>query len=514
MSETTPTTPNECNCMAVSDKCTCNSAPEELPGAAIEIAPSAPAALPEQQHQEGQSAPTEEEKDYEFHEITYVYGGKVRTDSVPVNPGLLKGLAKRNPTEEVLEVEEDENETAEEKEQRRNLLNALKESHLQCDMFLRATLAENADSKESVLHKALVQMEALGKNKPNSLYYARAKRSTAQGDDFGQWQPLQIFDMNLPSVAKAFPPTVVSAYRQLQPRENNLRLLVLDNVSYSGGVFIFHRMFVYFQRYAKPAEGQSYPRSNLHEKSILIAATTNGYKADLNKSDPQLAHLTAEQLEKIKDGYADKLTRAIEDHGKLRIKQRDHVLRCNLPKVISLIWSLFARVLIERIDNAKPNIPQRILLRVPVEQCGMLVDVDHNNIVMESELRDDLRVLEAKQQAAYVALSHFKTMKPSEFDAEQQARFDLISKDARYLMPLVNKMGVLLDAMEPVVPDREILLHIVDQGQFQDCGIAVDIVLRTQVPYAYLRKMLESITQQERAEAEAAELPELVPEAQ
>lgn len=499
--------------MAVSDKCTCNSAPEELP-AAIEIAPPAPA--PEQAPADPPAPP--EEKEYEYHEITYVYGGKVRTDSVPVNPGLLKGLAKRDPTEEVLlEPEEGaENETDEEKMERRGLLNSLKESYLQCDTFLRSTLAEDAETKESALHKALVQMEKLGQNKPNSLYYVRAKRSLATGDDFGRWQSLELYDMNVPSVAKGFPPTIVSAYRTLDPRKTNMRLLVLENVTYNKGAFIFHRMFVYFQRYAKPAEGQSYPRSNLHEKSILIAATTNGYKADLNKSDPRFKNLTAEQIEAIKDGYADKLTRAIEDYGKLRIKQREHVLRCNLPKVISLVWSLFARVLIERIDSAKPNIPQRILLRIPVEQCGTFVDVDHNNIVMESELRDDLRVLEAKQQAAYVALSHFKTMTPSEFDAEQQARFDLISKDARYLMPLVNKMGLLLEAMEPLVPDREILLHFVDQGQFQDCGIAVDLVLRTQVPYAYLRKMLESITQQERAEAEAAEkeVPELVPEAQ
>lgn len=365
----------------------------------------------------------------------------------------------------------------------------------ECDAEVKRLAAGNGE-KNAPLYELWRDMEKSPLPKPaegaeeTDLRYVRVVR---EFDGFvNGWKAPAILNMTDPDQRKKFPPEVLAHYAALEPRESKLRMLVLENMFYSKELhlIVLQRLFANFAPYNPVDSTQQVApseRAALTEKSIVFSHTAYGLSAFED---------TAADPVRDPEKYKQKMLRVDKAHDrytKKRQDQRRRLLAANMPLVSDFIILLYAAELVRRIDAAKPHVPERLLVRVPVEKCGQVVDVDNIISVTQADILKHLAEAQKIEAESAEALKKLSDSKDS--NAIQHA--NQIYQNNRLVTTRTNQLA---ESLATIHGDRQIMLHVVEKGRGQDEAIDVDILYALTIPYALLRQKLAHI----RAALEAA----------
>jgi len=329
-------------------------------------------------------------------------------------------------------------------------------------------------------------------------------------------------------VGRLFPANVVDAYSAMEPCENGVWLLVIENLASIAepSYLIMQRMFCYVARRcnATGADGEIEPNN----RTAAVQLVQWGYTALERRSEPGDGEKAGEGGgEKAGEGGGEKageggkkagapsaeerervivvqrrLGRAQALYARRRQAQRRALMTAQLPRIAEFVLAAFGAALVARRDGAAPNLPPKLMVRVPVEGCGSLIDYDG----MQTASLDELRARASELRTEAVALA---TRLKAATEASERADADdddraIAQASTREAMGYQKMLAVVADierALASIDPERQLLLHVVDEGLYQDIGQDVQALYTIDVPYDALRKNVEAVARQLAAEA-------------
>jgi hypothetical protein len=155
--------------------------------------------------------------------------------------------------------------------------------------------------------------------------------------------------------------------------------------------------------------------------------------------------------------------------------------------------------LVDRMDKAAPNLPPKLMLRVPIEKAGSVIDQDNLMSATIGELRE--RKAELAKEAHTLA-DELKRLADAAKAADADSKKSAGERDCahaaaqaklRETIALKNTLRTVEEleaALESVDPETELLLHLVEKGVYQDTGRDIQTMFKVRVPYDTMRKRL------------------------
>lgn len=362
-----------------------------------------------------------------------------------------------------------------------------------------------ADGKDTLLGSAIALLEEKDAvdDKP-ALNFLRTKRRLDRGIGadvpiLEQFTELAVENMTDPEVAQFFPPNVVADYAALEPKESCIRLLVIENLAVTSDpdYIIMQRKFCFVARRCHAASGDD--KIVADDRTAVVHYITWGYsitersdarnmtedkkKTGLTDGERERAVLAQDRLGKAQKCYIDR-----------REKRREAVIRARMPQILEFITMACATSLVRRMDEAAPNLPPKLMLRVPIEKAGSIIDKDN---IMGATYKD---VKERKTELVKDSHKLASELKQLSERAGAPDATDTIKMEAedklRETIAMKNALRTVEDleaALANVDPEKELLLHIVEKGLMQDSGRDIQAFFKIMVPYDTIRKRLKQV---------------------
>ena len=425
----------------------------------------------------------------QYQSVSYIYERKIHTGQVPVEGRLIANSQYQSK----VVADEEKAQSVPIDEKKRALVNEMKVAFNNSSAHFHCLMEENPETKRSPLTEAAIVMRRLDKKQPGQALLCRSRR-VIDGENRGKWSALEISDMNEEEVGRNYPEDVRESYKKMATGNDSTRLLVLDNVFFIDEKFILHRVFIYWGLHGKKEAKRDY----LHAKTVQIGAVMHGY--NVLKDNKSVEGKTEEEKQQMQKEIAESIAGAVETLQAERIRQREALMRLNMPKIISLVWMVYADVFVHRIDSAAPNLPQRMMLRIPIEKQGSLIDLDEQAMLLQSDIDKQIQELTNEYHETTKKIldmgKDFEAMTP-----EQRALGNAECERMRLQERVLKKFHLFNKALDPTRPDAEILFQLIDYGQMLDFGTNVDLMMRVAVPYTRLREVIAFKKQHEVAAA-------------
>jgi len=387
-----------------------------------------------------------------------------------------------------------------------------------------------ADGSDTILGVAVAGLEKTDGEAGTALHFLRTKRRLdyVQGQDvpiLHQFSALATEDLNDPETARYFPENVVADYKAMEPKESRVRLLVIENlvVTEDPSYIVMQRMFCYVARGCDAASGDAEIDAN--DRKVAVHYVAWGYsiteRADARKmaeeekdGKKKKTGLTEEERQRAIVAQ-DRLGKAQQRYVDRREQRREAVIRARLPQILEFITMACATSLVRRMDEAAPNLPPKMMLSVPIEKAGSIIDKD--GIVGASYRDVQARKAELIKESHEMAAELKKLSElAAATDATPVAKAEADAK-LRETISLKNALRTveeLEDALTAIDPEREVLLHLCEKGWLQDSGRDIKAFFKIVIPYDAIRKRLgqvktalESEDELKKAEEKEADEP-------
>lgn len=440
----------------------------------------------------------------EVRTVYYIRDGELRDIAIHSDKGLVRAKAIDSPQEANAPEKADGGVEA-------AVMASLSKAYNECSAELKRLVEEEDGSDESPLYRLFVEMQAAsGDAQKTDLRYVRQTRNLTNGE----WLTPSIRNMSDAEDKSKYHHEVVAHYERLAPEVSGVRVLVLENAFFSVELqlFVMQRAFAFFSLYDATNSTQQVSASErlaMTPKSIVFSHIAYGLTGF---DDKATATDDAECVEKRRLKLAA-LDDAHTRYTNKRREQRDRLLAANMPMISEFVILLFGLSLLKTIDAAKPHTPERVIIRLPVERAGSVIDLDSVVSATESDMHQTLSEFVRVAQESTVALKALLAGENKDLAAIQAAR-----QKYEHDNLAATRARQLVDAMATVHGDRQVLLHVFEKGYGQDAGSDIDVLFALTIPYALLRKKNELIKaelakEEQKAEeaAEAAPAPPAEP---
>ncbi len=406
--------------------------------------------------------------------------------------------------EEEKTKEPEEKVAEEEKKEDDNVLGKyLVTNYKRCEQQLIYLISDPEPGKTSQLWNAITTLhemeEKMGDKNALSFAYCKRRfdRITKDGHDGPEiWHDLEFHNMLDSAKIRMFNEETLALYRELDPHKTNVRLLVLENpfVCKELRIIVWQRMFVFFAPFSEYTKRvvMASDREKMHEKSVVASHIMWGYVAFETTSDgtdvvdpkknPETATKTAERVHEMQAKYLHK-----------RYEARRNLIRRNIPVIDRFLRMFYCNKLAERMDSAFPHIPERAVLHLPIEKCGVVLDTE--NSVFEGHSTLIKFIAETKKEIAE------KTALSKEKSGNEQLERELV-----FLEVTLQRSESLLHALKSINPENQILLHLKERGTYQDRGEDIELLYVLNINYDKLREhrdRTKELVEKEEAEEKA-----------
>lgn len=387
-------------------------------------------------------------------------------------------------------------ETPEEQRQNNVLVDALTAAFRECEMQLR-TLCEG--DEKSVLFQKEKELTAWYAKNPKGLLLLN-QRILALGEgrvDITKWQPVQMFDMANPKLKKMIESNMLADYEAMKPATTGVRLLILESVINADEVVAPLRYCVYYclesqKRKNEEAFDAKYtqmkgepipPRTDVSENSIYVISVVWGFVMLQTRVEATAQKSAADAKKESEEQAMAKKKLLYAAHAKYAAKReltRRRAIDSRAGLIFDFALSHYGPELLARYEKAQPHIPDRMMIRLVVESCGMTLDLDKTNTVCH---RDLVQMIDE-------ATEKFKQTE-EKFKADR-ANVELYQslQDQKTFIEDLRATEQMLGAINPA---SEVLFNLIEVGQWQDNGVDVQSYVKSVVPYAQLREAKRAV---------------------
>jgi uncharacterized membrane-anchored protein YhcB (DUF1043 family) len=235
----------------------------------------------------------------------------------------------------------------------------------------------------------------------------------------------------------------------------------------------------------------------MHAKSIVFTHMSYGFTAYEDKQARPPGDADAKSVSELK---IKTLAKANQSYMQQRLDCRNRLLRANMSLITDFVILIFGPSMLKRIDAASPSVPERMVLRLPVEKSGNIVDVDRALFATQTDMEKAAQELlaEVKQKTGVLREMLAREKKPASQEIDQAAG------ELKNAELILHRTTQIKQAMKNTHGDRQILLHVVEKGCGQDEGVTIDMLYTLTIPYDLLRQKLAVIEKQlalEKAES-------------
>jgi hypothetical protein len=470
--------------------------------------------------------------------IYAIFQGKMRRIDMPMPPGLVEKLRSHVPTDDDEPVL---GETDEERRQNDALIAAVTEAFSECDSKLRQLVADELIKREAEITTLYAQF-------PTGLYVLRtntkvyevqsdpkeANEETEEQEDKKEddktkegeeedkkaeeegegdkkkegirvrvdgWHDLQLFDLRKKEVASHYSDQMIADFEAMLPAQTGVRMVVLETPLVCGDIVAALRFVAYYYHHRRAVEhaDKSAPvRQDKPLDSIDLVHTFFGFtllqSRSMASSDAELGKLGQEKLQQLKAVQRAHLLR--------RQRMRERILERRMPTIANFTLNWFEPMLVKRVDDAEPNLPQRLYIRLQCERSGSVIDVDRSTIATERDIKERLREAEdelgeiERRMAAIekrcnkIDKQNGKAKKKANLKAEAAAELNELREHHFNAANMIKQCKIVADRVKRCDPAEQLLLHVVDEGDYQDKGVNIDNVMIVNVPVEQMRANL------------------------
>lgn len=371
---------------------------------------------------------------------------------------------------------------------------------------------------KSALYANDQQIEKMMQKDAKALYASRTSVKLNSADEKlpsePEWTPLHVLDLHNADVKKMFRQQLIDDFAKLKPAESGVRLLIIDTLVWTTSVKVQLRLFVYYMTEARYIENE-----NAHIVKLGLRETITSARKDLA---PESIHMVILQWSLLaieravpRDGQSAEDARAEAEskwpetqkrivsaqmcYKKMRDLLRRRALMVQLPLIVDFLSRHLAPLLLDRFTKAAPYIPDRLLMRVQLENGGQIIDVDQTTGITQSELK----------KLIWQAEAELKDVKKRLIDTPDDAALQSYASDTELVRSTLQARNTELVRIDP---STQIMFDFYDRGKWQDIGESIEMGIVYDPPYDEMRTAIERAAKKTPSPAAPAqETTEVVP---
>lgn len=394
-------------------------------------------------------------------------------------------------------------ETEEERKKNDALIVAISSTFRGAEEHLK-NLASGAE--KSVLFHQDAEVEELLKKNPKDLYMSRVRlaldpEGTVLPD---QWRPIELYNLRRKDVAKLYTEKMVADFEAMKPTLTHVRLLLIESCAQSDDITALVRFIVHFVRRDHHLNNMKEAAVPEHEckgkqcecetlkKDIAPQAPPDHSIHIINVAwgfqlvETRNTKLSQKANEEVGMAKLKRLNQAHEKFVARRLVVREQALRARAPVVLDFTMRHFGMDLLRRLEQAEPNLPDRYLVRVTVENSGTVVNLDETYGVTHRDVKKFLAEDHAELKKTLADRDKKKQAGENEESVSLHA-------EALHISARIQDLQQMEKALAQCDPANDIVIMLYEPGRWIDEGVGVQAMFKSKVPYSLFQSMKPEI---------------------
>jgi hypothetical protein len=320
------------------------------------------------------------------------------------------------------------------------------------------------------------------------------------------WGRPEYQNMREESGAKLFDASFVAAYAAMKPLESGVYVVSFECPFYneSHGMILWLRTVIYITGATEqllshvPIEERESVLSSGGGRSLVVLRLVRSMISQPVRQGA--APHSGEEFAAIKET----LVRADDYYSARRHAQRRSLIGRQLPVINNLIFRALSKMLVNRKRQAAPYVPQPLLVIVPVERYGTVVDMDGVQCKDISQIEQALAKCSAKVEQLEREIGDALDAKVSKKTPLDVEKFN--EQQSQLWRCKIDKTDFenLIDLLKTTNPNTSILMLVIERGLYQDLGEQIRFCYNLSLNYEALERIVDAVKENETSVATTA----------